>query len=125
MATYAIVPLGGILRTTVEGDLDFDGTASVVRGIAHENAAQGRHLLVDLRGADGAALSFADVHRLAGLLGETPAAFRSRIALLDTFREGFEKVQFFEASATHQGYTVHAFLDEAAAAGWLEGGPDR
>ncbi len=123
MASYATVAHDGTLRTTVEGALDFDGTAAVVRGVADENAEQGRHLLVDLRGADGAALSFADVHRLAGMLSETPAAFRSRIALLDTFRGGFEKVQFFEASATHQGYTVHSFLDEAAAVAWLDAGP--
>ncbi|HEX9950275.1 MAG TPA: hypothetical protein VGB53_00770 [Rubricoccaceae bacterium] len=124
MSTYETVRIGDVLRTTVHGDLDLDGSARILHGVAAENASRGLHLLVDLRDADGAPLSFADVYQLSGLLAETPVAFRSRIALLDTFREGFEKVQFFEASATHRGFVVHSFLDEGAAAAWLAaGGP--
>ena len=115
MPTYETVTIGDVLRATVHGDLDLAGLALILHGIAGENAARGLHLLVDLRDADGGPLSFADLHRISGGLAETPAAFRSRIALLDTFREGFEKVQFF---------AVRSFLDESAAASWLAaGGP--
>ena len=124
MPTYETVTIGDVLRATVHGDLDLTGLALILHGIAGENASRGLHLLVDLRDADGGPLSFADLHRISGRLAETPAAFRSRIALLDTFREGFEKVQFFEASATHRGFAVRSFLDESAAASWLAaGGP--
>ena len=121
MATYQIVPSDGILRTTVEGDLDYRATAEVLHAIASQNAAEGHHLLVDFRGADGADLSFVDVYKLVKLLREHPTSFNGRIALLDSFREGFEKVQFFEASAEVEGYRVRSFLEEAAAVRWLEG----
>ncbi|HEX8299714.1 MAG TPA: hypothetical protein VF594_11190 [Rubricoccaceae bacterium] len=124
MPTHETVLIGDVLRTTVHGELDLESSSRILHAIATDNAARGLHLLVDLRDADGAPLSFADVYRLSGILAEEPAAFRSRIALLDTFREGFEKVQFFEASATHRGFAVRSFLDEPAAVAWLAaGGP--
>ena len=60
------------------------------------------------------------MYRLVGTLAAHAPTFSCRIALLDTFREGFEKVQFFEASATDKGFAVRAFLDEAVAVAWLE-----
>lgn len=121
MATYHTVPIDGITRTTVEGHLDFEASADILRGVAAENEAAGRHLLIDLRRAEAHGLTYTDVYRLVQMLGETPGAFRGRVALLDLYREGFEKVQFFEASADVQGFHVRSFLDEAAAVAWLEG----
>lgn len=120
MSTYEIVPVNGFAQTTVEGELDFESTAALLHGIAEASAAQGRHLLLDLREAEASGLSYTDVYRLVGMLGDHPLVFRNRIALLDMYREGFEKVQFFQASATDHGFEVRAFLDEAAAVGWLE-----
>ena len=120
MAHYEIHAVDGFAQTTVEGLLDFEETAAMLREIAEEAGIQGRHLLLDLRDAEASGLSYSDVYRLVGMLNEHPHTCHIRIALLDTFREGFEKVQFFQASATDQGFEVRAFLDEAAAVGWLE-----
>ena len=121
MLRYQIVPIDGITRATLEGTLDFDATAAVLHAVALENEASGKHLLIDLRGAEGQQLSYTDVHRLVQLLDERPHAFRGRIALLDHYRESFEKTQFFEASADIKGFDVRSFLDEARAIAWLEG----
>lgn len=121
MAQFQIVPINGITRTTVEGALDFDATATVLRAVATENETAGRHLLIDLRAAQAPQLSYSDVCRLVKLLDETPAAFRGRIALLDLYRDSFEKTQFFEASADISGFAVRSFLDEGKAVAWLEG----
>lgn len=123
MATYDIVPIDGFTQTTVEGVLDLEGSAAMLRQIATDADARHRHLLIDVRGATATGLSYADVYRLVGLLAEDREAFSCRIALLDTFREGFEKLQFFEASATERGFAVRAFLDEGAAVAWLEAAP--
>lgn len=120
MARYSIVPINGITRTTVEGALDFDATATVLRAIAAENQVAGRDLLIDLREAQAQQLSYTDVHRLVRLLAEQPDAFRGRIALLDRYRDSFEKTQFFEASAEISGFDVRSFLNEAEAVAWLE-----
>lgn len=121
--TYRIIPIDGFAQTTIEGTLDLNATATILLGIAHENDTAGRHLLVDVRRAEATGLSYTDVYALVGLLSEHPAAFAGRIAFLDTFRAGFEKVQFFEASANEHGFTVRSFLDEAAAVAWLENAP--
>ena len=123
MASYEIVPIDGFTQTTVEGALDLAGSAEMLRQIAADADARHRHLLIDVRDATSTGLSYSDVYRLVGMLTENPIAFSGRIALLDTFREGFEKIQFFEASATEKGFTVRAFLDEDAAVGWLEAAP--
>lgn len=123
MASYEIIPINGITETTVEGTLNFEGTAAMLRGVAAENADKGKHLLIDLRAAEASGLSYTDVYRLVEMLADHPVAFQGRIALLDTYREGFEKVQFFQASATDRGFEVRAFLDEGAAVGWLEAAP--
>ena len=122
MANFDIVPINGFTQTTVEGALDLEGSAAMLRQIATDADSRYKHLLIDLRDATSTGLSYADVYRLVGLLAEDPDAFSGRIALLDTFRDGFEKIQFFEASATEKGYSVRAFLDEAAAIVWLETG---
>ena len=119
MSSYEIVPIDGFAQTTVEGELDFESTAALLQGIAEASAAQGRHLLIDLRDTEASELSYTDVYRLVGILSRHPLAFRNRIALLDTYRGGFENVQFFQASATDHGFEVRAFLDEDAAVGWL------
>lgn len=120
MASYEILLVDGFTQTTVEGALDMDGSAAMLRQIATDADSRHRHLLIDVRDATSTGLSYADVYRLVGMLAEDPVAFSCRIALLDTFREGFEKIQFFEASATEKGFAVRAFLDEAAAVAWLE-----
>lgn len=122
MASYDIVPIDGFTQTTVEGVLDLDGSAAMLRQIATDADSRRRHLLIDLRAATSTGLSYGDVYRLVGMLADDPVAFSGRIALLDTFREGFEKIQFFEASATAKGFRVHAFLDEDKAVAWLEEG---
>ncbi len=120
MANFDIVPINGFTQTTVEGALDLEGSAAMLREIATDADSRRRHLLIDLRAATSTGLSYSDVYRLVGMLSDDPVAFSGRIALLDTFREGFEKIQFFEASATEKGFAVRAFLDEDAAVGWLE-----
>ena len=120
MAHYELHTVDGFAQTTIEGALDFAGTAAMLRQVAAETGVRGRHLLLDLREAEASGLSYSDVYRLVAMLSEHPRVFHNRIALLDTFREGFEKVQFFQASATDQGFEVRAFLDEATAVGWLE-----
>ena len=120
VASYDTVPIDGFTQTTVEGALDLAGSVAMLRQIAADADAQNRHLLIDLRAATATTLSYADVYRLVGLLAEDPEAFSGRIALLDTFREGFEKLQFFEASATEKGVAVRAFIDESRAVAWLE-----
>ena len=120
MANFDIVPIDGFTQTTIEGVLDLEGSTAILRQIATDAASRRRHLLIDLRDATSTGLSYADIYRLVGMLADDPDAFSGRIALLDTFREGFEKVQFFEASATEKGFSVRAFLDEDAAVAWLE-----
>jgi hypothetical protein len=122
MPSFEIVPINGITQTTVEGTLDFEASATILRGVAAENAEKGKHLLIDLREAEASGLSYTDIYRLVEILGDHPVAFRGRMAILDTFRAGFEKVQFFQASATDLGFEVRAFLDEGAAVVWLEAG---
>lgn len=121
MSSYDAVPVDGFLQTTVEGALDLAGSAEMLRQVVTEASAQDRHLLLDLRDATSTGLSYADVYRLVGTLAEHAPAFSCRIALLDTFRDGFEKVQFFEASAAEKGFDVRAFIDEGTAVAWLEG----
>lgn len=123
MASHKIVPIDGICQTTVQGALDFDATAAILLDIARDSCERGRHLLIDLRSAEAKGLSYVDVYHLVQMLSEHPDAFNGRLALLDLFREGFEKVQFFEASAVEEGFEVHAFLDEDAAVRWLERKP--
>ena len=120
MASYQIVPIDGFTQTNVEGALDLDASLEVLRGIAADADTRRHNLLIDVRDATATGLSYSDVYRLVGMLAEHPDAFSGRIALLDTFREGFEKIQFFEASATEKGFAVRAFIDEAAAISWLE-----
>ena len=120
MAHYEILHVDGFVQTSIEGSLDFAGTAALLRQVAEEASVKGRHLMLDLREAEASGLSYSDVYRLVRMLSEHPRVFHNRIALLDTFRDGFEKVQFFQASATDQGFEVRAFLDEAAAVLWLE-----
>ena len=105
MHRYKIVPVNGFTRTTVEGALDVGSSAAMLRQVAADARVRGHHLLLDLRDAEASGLSYSDVYRLVRMLSEHPRAFHNRIALLDTFREGFE---------------VRAFLDEAAAVLWLE-----
>ena len=119
MHCYKIVPVNGFTRTTVEGALDVGSSAAMLRQVAADARVRGHHLLLDLRDAEASGLSYSDVYRLVGMLAGHPHALLNRIALLDTFRPGFEKVQFFQASATDQGFEVRAFLDEAAAVRWL------
>ena len=108
-----------ILETTVEGALDFDRTQAALEAIAMANAETGYDILIDLRHAEDAGISFPDVYRLVQGLSTHPEAFRGRVALLDRYRDGFEKVQFFEAAATEKGYRVLAFVDFEAAVRWL------
>ena len=123
MASYEIVSIDGFTQTTVEGALDLDASAAMLRGIAADADSRRHNLLIDLRDATSTGLSYSDVYRLVGMLAEDPEAFSGRIALLDTFREGFEKIQFFEASATEKGFHVRAFIDEGAAIVWLDAAP--
>lgn len=118
MDSYEIVPIDGITQTTVEGGLDFEVSRRILLAIARENEHKGKNLLIDLRGADSH-LSYTDVYQLVQVLREHPEAFSGKLALLDTFREGFEQVQFFEAFATELGFRVRAFLDADAADAWL------
>lgn len=121
--TYETVPLDGIVTTTIEGTLDLAASTEVLLAIAREASLAGRSLLVDLRDANAPGLTFADVYTLVCVLEAHQEAFSGRIALLDRFRESFEKAQFFEASSVHAGLAVHAFLDEDEAVAWLSAAP--
>ncbi len=75
MASYETVPIDGFTQTTVEGVLDLDGSAAMLRQIATDADSQDKHLLIDLRDATSTGLSYADVYRLVGLLAEEPGTF--------------------------------------------------
>lgn len=117
---FQLVHLHDIIETTPEGALDVERTREVLCGIADTNAEAGLDLLVDLRGATDTGVSYTDVYGMIGILRENPIAFRGKMALLDSFRPGFEKVQFFEAAATEAGFEVRAFLDFEEATRWLQ-----
>ena len=109
-----------ILETTVEGELDYERTRTALEGVAEANSETGYDLLIDLRPAEDAGISFPDVYRLVQGLSMHPESFKGRVALLDRYRAGFEKVQFFEAAATERGYRVRAFVDFEEATRWLQ-----
>ncbi len=121
--TYETVPLDGIAKTTVEGTLDLEVSTELLLSVARDATIAGRTLLIDLREAQSPYLTFADVYRLVRMLEHHQDAFCGRIALLDRYRDSFEKTQFFEASSGYVGLDVRAFLDEAAAIDWLESAP--
>ena len=114
------VKASDVLETTLEGALDFERTRAALEGIALANAETGYDLLIDLRAAEDAGISFPDVYRLVMGLSTHPESFKGRVALLDHYRDGFEKVQFFEAAATEKGYRVRAFADFEKATRWLQ-----
>ena len=121
MATYRVVPINAIVEIPVEGALDLASSREVLLGLARDAETAGHHLLIDLREATSE-LSYAEVYELVQVLSDHPEAFTGRMALLDRYIDRFEKSQFFEASATHLGFHVRAFVDEDLAVAWLEAG---
>ena len=119
MASYRIAHLDGIAQLTVDGTLDLAASRALLLRIARDAELEGKGLLVDLRGAEGA-LSYRDVYEMVGVLKENAEAFTHCVALLEDYTERFEKAQFFQAYATERGFAVRAFVDEDAAVGWLE-----
>ena len=120
MHRFRLVHATDLIELTVTGTLDVERSRDLLLRLAEANAETGLDLLLDLRPADDAGITFRDVYALVEILRDHPDAFRGRLALLDTDRPGFEKVQFFQASATERGFQVRAFLDFEAAVRWLQ-----
>lgn len=120
MYRFRLVHAYDLLELTVGGALDLDRSRAMLAQLAEANAETGLDLLLDLRPAEDAGMSYRDVYALVDLLEEHPEAFGGKLALLDTNRPGFEKVQFFQASAAERGFEVRAFLDFEAAVRWLQ-----
>jgi hypothetical protein len=118
--SFRVVHAAEFLHTTASGGLDYETSRALLDAIVTSNEGPGLDLLIDVRSAADAGISFKDVYRLVSVLQEHPAAFRRKVAVLDLFRPGFEKVQFFESTATDAGFDVRSFLDYEAAAGWLQ-----
>ena len=123
MLNVRIIHANDFLETSVDGTLDAENSRAMLLQVATSNENLGHDLLLDLRRADGAGLSFSEVFELVKVMEQHPKAFPGKVALLDTYRDGFEKVQFFEASAAVKGFQVRAFLDFEKAIHWLHGTP--
>ena len=120
-ATYTAFPINDVWQMTVCGTLDLDGRRALMLDVVHDAELNGHNLLVDMRDVAGD-ISYRDVHELIHVLVDHPDAFTHRIALLEPYTARFEKAQFFQAYAIERGFEVRAFVDEARAVRWLEGG---
>lgn len=116
-----IIHANDFLETSVDGTLNAENSRRMLLQIATSNENLGHDLLRGVRRADGTGVSFSEVFDLVKVMEEHPEASPGKAALLDTYREGFEKVQFFEASAAVEGLQVRAFLDFEQAIHWLHG----
>jgi len=117
---FRVVHGADFLQTTAAGDLDYAASRTLLLSVVASNEEEGLDVLLDLRGSVDGGISFREVYKLVAILREHPAAFRRQVAVLDLFRPGFEKVQFFEASAVEAGFDVRSFLEYEAAADWLQ-----
>lgn len=120
MESFRIVHATDVIELTVGGALDVERSRALLLRVVQANAEAGLDLLLDLRPAYDAGIPFREVHALTEILRDHPDAFRGKLALLDRDRPGFEKVQFFQASAAQHGFEVRAFLDFERAARWLQ-----
>lgn len=120
MHRFRLVHAADLIELTVSGSLDVERSRELLLRLAETNSETGLDLLLDLRPAVDNGITFRDVYSLVELLREHPEAFQGKVAVLDLDRPGFEKVQFFQASATERGFQVRAFLEFEAAVRWLQ-----
>ena len=120
MQRFRLVHAADLIELTVAGTLDVERSRALLLQLAETNAETGLDLLLDLRPADGTGITYREIYSLVELLRQHPDAFRGKLAVLDTDQPGFEKVQFFQASATERGFQVRAFLEFEAAVRWLQ-----
>jgi hypothetical protein len=112
------------LRGTLRGTLDPESSRKVLCKLLAEGAkgagtASGAYdLLLDVREA-GIDMTLQQVWALLDDLDACDPGFDGRLALLDRWDDTFDRVQFFEASASRIGITAKAFIDFERAVEWL------
>lgn len=118
MVNIRVIHGHDFLRSNLDGQIDLSKSRRVLRDLIRANTATRYNLLIDMRQSEET-LTFPEVQKLVEELGKHAPLFHGRIALLDRWDVGFEKTQFFEASATTKGFAVRAFLDFEHAAEWV------
>lgn len=116
-------PVTGLLIATLVGKLNISRAIGSMKDAARLAEAHEAFVgvLVDLRKIhDTDALSYPEMYRLVRSLADYPRLSRAPTAVVDVYRKGFEKAQFFESAASDKGHQVRAFVDYEAAMAWLK-----
>ena len=124
MLNIRVVRSQKFIRADHEGTLDLEESREALCSLLAEGTegsgeVSGAHdLLFDVRDTE-IALSLTDVWALLEDIEDCDPGFDGKLALLDNWDDTFDRMQFFEDSATYIGVTARAFLDFEAAVDWL------
>ena len=115
-------PSTGLLIVALAGKLNLGRAIANVQEADRLAETHGAFtgVLVDLRQIyDTDVLSYPEMYRLVRALAQYPRLAKAPTAVVDVYRKGFEKAQFFESAASDKGHRVRAFVDYDAATEWL------
>ncbi len=118
---YRHFPCERLIKTTVHGTLDLEGSKQMLRTLATDPAfPQPYHVLVDLHNAP-CQLSVTDVFHLVRELQEYGFTHANKIAVVVAPKCSLEVEKFMELCAGNRGLQIQHFTEMEPAKSWLGG----